>query len=178
MTRAEAITAGKTRYHGKPCGSCGGTERVTSNGECCVCKRARVAVDYQTHIVKRRATRAVYRAEHREEARVITAKWYEKNSDKARERAAQWHRNNRDKSCAKCARRRASLINRTPVWADLQAIGEIYREARRLTEVTGVVHHVDHIVPLLGKTASGLHVAKNLQILTAQENLRKGNKLV
>ena len=73
-------------------------------------------------------------------------------------------------------KRNASKMRRTPPWADLDAIRKLHEQAQRLTKETGVAHHVDHIIPLQGKTVSGLHIHTNMQILTARENCRKWNK--
>lgn len=54
-------------------------------------------------------------------------------------------------------------------------IQEIYKKAKDLTKLTGTAHHVDHIIPL---SRGGLHHPDNLQILTARENILKGNKLL
>ena len=74
------------------------------------------------------------------------------------------------------AKRRARKLNATVIWADNDAIGALYKEATRLTKETGIPHQVDHIIPLVGETVSGLHVHYNLQVLTARENQIKSNK--
>lgn len=38
-------------------------------------------------------------------------------------------------------------------------------------------YHVDHELPLKGELVSGLHVLANLQYITAEENMRKGNRV-
>lgn len=59
----------------------------------------------------------------------------------------------------------------TPKWADKAAIRAIYLNCPEGMQV-------DHIVPIKGKTVSGLHVEYNLQYLTPAENNRKKNKLL
>jgi len=50
---------------------------------------------------------------------------------------------------------------------------KIYSESKRLTKESGVKYHVDHIKPL---SKGGRHHPSNLQILTAEENLKKSDK--
>jgi hypothetical protein len=86
---------------------------------------------------------------------------------------------NREKSrfwkAASDAKRRAAKIKAHPEWADNSKIREFYIRASVLTKETGVIYHVDHIVPLLGKDVCGLHVQDNLQVITAKENVAKSN---
>lgn len=69
---------------------------------------------------------------------------------------------------------RVRNLRRAP-WADSKAIAAIYAEARRLTAETGIAHHVDHEIPLLGTFVSGLHVETNLRVLLARDNILKSN---
>lgn len=74
------------------------------------------------------------------------------------------------------AKRRAARKRRTAQWANIEKIKEKYAEAARLSKETGVLHHVDHIIPMQGAKVSGLHVENNLQVITATENMSKHNR--
>lgn len=72
-----------------------------------------------------------------------------------------------------------SLKNRKPRWLTRDhndQIKAICLKADLLTLETGVLHHVDHIVPLQGETVSGLHVPWNLRAIKYSDNLSKGNR--
>jgi len=40
----------------------------------------------------------------------------------------------------------------------------------------GFSWHVDHIIPLQGKTVSGFHTPQNLRVIPGVDNLRKNNR--
>ena len=58
----------------------------------------------------------------------------------------------------------------------IEEMRDFYLRAIELSCETGVPHEVDHIVPLKGKTVTGLHVPWNLQIIQKSDNCSKGNK--
>lgn len=77
-------------------------------------------------------------------------------------------------------KRKAARLQRTPAWLtadDLWLIEQFYEMASARTKATGVQWHVDHKIPLRGKTVSGLHVPYNLQVILGSENSRKGNRI-
>jgi len=122
-----------------------------------------------------------WRTKNSEQHKKSLREWKEKNREHVRKVHREWTKKNiirvREKSAACAAQRRAIHLKATPSWADLAAIKAIYRECSRLTNETGIKHHVDHIFPLRSKYMCGLHVESNLQIITASENMRKNNKI-
>lgn len=92
------------------------------------------------------------------------------NTEKHTAAVRRWRRSNPGVSAAVGARRRAAKLRATPPWVDHEAINKIYQLAAFMALT------VDHIEPLQGKNACGLHVPWNLQLLTARENSAKGNR--
>jgi hypothetical protein len=102
--------------------------------------------------------------------------WDLKNKEKMKKYYQDFWRKNKDLYYSRNAKRRAMKIQAFVFWADIDKIEALYTEAQKLSIETGILHHVDHIIPLNHPKVCGLHNEFNLQILTAQENLSKSNK--
>ena len=132
---------------------------------------------------KIRERKKKYRVENREVIKNREKEYRIKNRDKIKE----YQVKNRDKINTKGARYRANKRNACPDWLTQEhhnVIADLYATAQKITKETGIPHHVDHIVPLKGKsydmgtrrmkhTISGLHVPWNLQVVPAEDNLSK-----
>lgn len=132
---------------------------------------------YKSHADERKEYARAYAKKNRARATANSLAWAAENREKSNQIKRTWNRKNVAVIVALAAKRRAAKHSATPKWADMEAIDRIYAECRNRTEATGVPHHVDHIYPIQGLTSTGLHVQWNLQILTASENCRKGNRL-
>jgi hypothetical protein len=119
-----------------------------------------------------------YREKNKEKHKVQHTEWRKHNKERTNTINAKSRRKYPEKHCARQAKRRATKLNATPVWADLEAIKSWYSLAKMFDKTFKEKHHVDHIVPLQGKNICGLHVEYNLQVLTAVENIKKSNKEV
>jgi hypothetical protein len=116
-----------------------------------------------------------------EKSKLSGQKWYKNNKLRRNKIAKKHYENNKPMYNAKSAKRRAAKLNRMLKWGKEKLKPEIeiwYTRAKLATIFMGEEYAVDHIVPLQGKTVSGLHVPWNLQLLTKSENSTKGNKHV
>lgn len=117
-------------------------------------------------------------------------RWAEENPEKRKEIRLKYARANKEKKRidnkkhrdenpglyrAHFKKRQQLKRNAMPAWANEAAIRLIYDECSRISKETGVKHHVDHYYPLKNDLVCGLHNEFNLRIITAFDNLSKGN---
>lgn len=121
-----------------------------------------------------------------EKRREVTRKWREKNPNAFKEWSAKnpnYYHDVRTKNRARLrkndAARSAAQKLRKPRWfSELDEL--VWAEAMdlcvRRESATGMKWEADHIIPLQGRLASGLHVWNNCQVLPRSLNRAKGNK--
>lgn len=105
--------------------------------------------------------------------------WRQKNQERKRQNDKAWRLANADVVRASKMRRKITKIDRSRPY-DTEFLSLVEIEAHELAELreaaTGVKWHVDHIVPLKSKLVSGFHNEFNLAVITATENMSKGNR--
>jgi 5-methylcytosine-specific restriction endonuclease McrA len=117
--------------------------------------------------------------------------WVQANSESVRQKAAEyrstpaireanrvrsraWYQANKGRKTEAALIRRGRLQKWPCSTIEKMMIEYRYQDARRLTEETGVVHHVDHIIPI---KRGGPHLPWNLRVIPWYENLKKGAKI-
>lgn len=131
---------------------------------------------YRADLEKNRAYSRDYYKKNAELHCERTKRWKVENYEHYRAQQTEYSRKNSAKILHNTRMRQTRQKNATPSWVDVETLAAIYEESARISKETGVLHHVDHIVPLTHEKVSGLHVPWNLQILPAQDNWSKGNK--
>lgn len=160
---------------------------------CTKCKETKELSEFH----KKNASLGLYKAECAVCSRKRKNEWRKKNAKEQRQKWKEWYKDNKEQRDEhqkeymvkhqkensaywneRNARRRALKLKATPPWLTEEhkfIIQEIYDLRKLRSELTGVEHHVDHIVPLKSKKVCGLHVPWNLQVIPAKQNLAKSN---
>jgi len=141
-------------------------------------ERIRKSREWQrAHPVERRLAynrwrRKAYR-ENPEKFRESGRKWRSKNPDKFAASMKRWNENNRPVVARIASDRRARMRGAMPESADIDVMNVLYEARDRITQCTGIIHHVDHIVPI---SRGGLHHQANMRVIPASVNHRKWAK--
>ena len=156
------------------------------NKQCTSCKE--VKAEFCFYAQANRKDGLSYRC--KECISLLAATWQTQNKERAAINKQRYNENNRQRVAATnrrirqsnpsaqrayLAKKRAAKLVRTASWADKNAMSMWYQVATVLSR-GGVKFHVDHIIPLQGKTVSGLHVENNMQVLPAYINISKHNR--
>lgn len=174
-SRKEAIAIGAKRYVGRPCPIGHSGERYTSDGGCVHCaanysaspqKKTYDAAYYAKNLDRISGVNAARYSRRRAEIMAAVQAWQDENPAAVR---AYKEKNK--------AHRRQLSLRPAPWFGELDEL--VMGEARRLANarevVTGLRWHVDHVMPLRGRSVCGLHVWNNIQVIPAVVNMRKSN---
>ena len=128
----------------------------------------------------RSAQNKEWKNQNKQNVQKKSLEWQRKNRAKCRASSLSWSKKNKSKICINTISYKTRKTKAQPSWLsaiEIAQISEMYDIALAKTTQTGIIYHVDHIFPLRGKACCGLHVPWNLQVITAFENLSKGNRV-
>jgi hypothetical protein len=179
--RKEAKALGlKTYFTGKPCKR-GGIADRRLNGDCLcdACLEFTKQLKNKWDVSNRDKNKA-WREANPEKMAQYKKDWQEKNKDKYKQNLKRWKKDNPAKILAYVHERQAAQIKAIPKWYgefDVFVIQEALSLSTRRNSTTGIKWHMDHMIPLRSKTASGLHCALNIQVIPEALNVRKRNTM-
>lgn len=181
ISRSDALKQGlKTYTAKKPCKRNHPPIRYSSNGVCVACKlefsrqedqriknqlrtrRWKLANAERTKEINKRS-----REKHLDKYKQSSANYYQKNKEAIKAKNKKHYENNKGDYFVR-SKRRSVALNHRGFSHERKAINEFYKNRPE-------GHHVDHIIPINHPDVCGLHCLANLQYLTAEENLAKGN---
>jgi len=111
----------------------------------------------------------------KKQTKITNQNYYLNNKDKINQKNSDYYQKHVYEHTARVRYYKLLRKKATPKWANFDAIMDIYKQAKKLTQKTGILHEVDHIIPLQNHLVCGLHVENNLQILTREQNRKKFN---
>ena len=127
------------------------------------------------------ASKAAKRRYYERNKELVIARAAARPIDAVRKYRRKWKKNNLLVVLADSKVRRRRHREATPPWISRKhkiEMRELYKISITMTQTTGVLYVVDHIIPLRSDLVCGLHVPWNLRVITQEENLKKSNKLV
>lgn len=154
--------------------------RYVSNGVCVECSS--LYSKTEGAVAKRKILNREYKQNNKDKVRHLNKLSRERTKDRVKARGALYYSNNKDKIKAKNKKHyeenkgsyfvrsklRAKALKHAGFNHEKAAINRFYKERPE-------GYHVDHIIPINHPLVCGLHCIANLQYLTAEENLKKGN---
>ena len=194
MKRSDAIQLGLFFYRtGKPCKHGHVCDRYTKTSACVECVKKQSSAWRIANPDKHKAAVKKWWENNKPTHNARVKKWQSSHPDKVREMQRDWAKANPDKVKLKTAVYRAKNKSKVTAWAvtaqirrkqrvpkwlkkeDFLQIRAAYAMSKHLTEITGTVWEVDHVIPLQGAYVSGLHTPANLQVVPKDANRKKRN---
>lgn len=160
------------------CSKCGGENDSGKHHYCAGCNAAYAREWRLRNKAKVHTYRKATKRQRAKVQREYDATRPKRETKLAMELTRKWRQRNPAEHNARVVARECAKLKATPTWAVDFFIKEAYKLAHMRKELTGVAHHVDHIVPLRNKKVCGLHAHTNLQVIPAKENMLKGNRII